>query len=94
MEAGDYLAQGDLRELADRLLESKRVEYVDEGVLLIMNPLAAEHRGIVRLIVRDITLASARGVTSQDWDINSEHPQPSWIKDPGPPDPLSRTTAG
>jgi Uma2 family endonuclease len=71
--APDYLAEGDLRELADRLLESKRVEYVDEGVLLIMNPLAAEHRSIVRLMVRDITLASARGVTSQDWDINSEN---------------------
>ena len=29
----------DLRKLADRLLEATRVEYVDDGVLLIMNPL-------------------------------------------------------
>ncbi len=27
-----------LRAVADRLLETTRVEYVDEGVLLIMNP--------------------------------------------------------
>ena len=29
----------DLRKLADRFLEATRVEYVDDGVLLIMNPL-------------------------------------------------------
>jgi len=33
----------DLRRLADRLLEATRVEYVDEGVLLVMNPLGIEH---------------------------------------------------
>ena len=40
----------DLRALADRLLETRRVEYVDEGVLLIMNPPAFEHREIVRRV--------------------------------------------
>jgi Uma2 family endonuclease len=39
-----------LRVLADRLLETTRVEYVDEGVLLIMNPPGIEHRRIVRSI--------------------------------------------
>jgi len=28
----------DLRKLADRLLEATRVEYVDDGVLLVMDP--------------------------------------------------------
>jgi Uma2 family endonuclease len=37
-----------LRAVADRLLETTRVEYVDEGVLLIMNPRGIEHRRIVR----------------------------------------------
>ena len=34
----DDMTQVDLRQLADRLLETTRVEYVDDGVLLIMNP--------------------------------------------------------
>jgi Uma2 family endonuclease len=34
----------DLRDVADRLLETTRVEYVDEGALLIMNPPGIEHR--------------------------------------------------
>jgi hypothetical protein len=46
----------DLRALADRLLETRRVEYVDEGVLLVMNPPAFEHREIVRLISRSYLL--------------------------------------
>jgi hypothetical protein len=35
----DDVTPMDLRKLADRLLEATRVEYVDDGVLLIMNPL-------------------------------------------------------
>src|SRR5580704_16232825 len=42
-----------LRVVADRLLETTRVEYVDEGVLLVMNPPGIEHRRIVRAIVDD-----------------------------------------
>jgi Uma2 family endonuclease len=53
----DATTDTDLRKFADELLETRRVEYVDEGVLLIMNPPAAEHRRIVRLISR----ASATG---------------------------------
>jgi hypothetical protein len=34
----DDVTPMDLRKLADRLLEATRVEYVDDGVLLIMNP--------------------------------------------------------
>ena len=40
----------DLRIVADRLLETTRVEYVDKGVLLVMNPPGIEHRRIVRAI--------------------------------------------
>jgi Uma2 family endonuclease len=47
----------DLRVLADRLLETRRVEYVDEGVLLIMNPPSFEHRETVRLIARSFERA-------------------------------------
>ena len=35
----DDVTPMDLRKLADRLLEATRVEYVDDGVLLIINPL-------------------------------------------------------
>jgi hypothetical protein len=34
----DDVGYQNLRAVADRLLETTRVEYVDEGVLLIMNP--------------------------------------------------------
>jgi hypothetical protein len=34
----DDAGHRDLRAVADRLLETTRVEYVDEGVLLVMNP--------------------------------------------------------
>jgi Uma2 family endonuclease len=63
----------DLRKLADRLLEATRVEYVDDGVLLIMNPPAFEHRAIVRLIARAIDRAYVRGDTPEEWTIDSEN---------------------
>jgi Uma2 family endonuclease len=56
LEAGGYK---NLSAVADRLLETTRVEYVDEGVLLIMNPLGIEHRRIVRAIVDDAKRALA-----------------------------------
>ena len=43
----DDASYQNLRAIADRLLETTRVEYVDEGVLLIMNPPGIEHRRIV-----------------------------------------------
>ena len=63
----------DLRKLADRLLEATRVEYVDDGVLLIMNPPAFAHRAIVRLIARAIDRAYVRGDTPEEWTIDSEN---------------------
>ena len=63
----------DLRKLADRLLEATRVEYVDDGVLLITNPPASEHRAIVRLIARAIDRAYVRGDTPEEWTIDSEN---------------------
>lgn len=42
-------AYDNLRVLADRLLETTRVEYVDEGVLLVMNPPGTEHHRHERL---------------------------------------------
>ena len=64
----DDLGQMDLRSLADRLLETTRVEYVDEGVLLIMNPPGFAHRRIVRDIVTTLTRAYP-ALTPADWSI-------------------------
>lgn len=63
----------DLRQVADRLLETTRVEYVDDGVLLVMNPPAPQHRAIVRLLHRSIDRAYMRGDTSVEWTIDSEN---------------------
>jgi hypothetical protein len=71
----DDMTQADLRHLADRLLETTRVEYVDEGVLLLIDPPAAEHRAIVRLIVKATIMAVAQGATAVGWAINSENYQ-------------------
>jgi Uma2 family endonuclease len=64
---------GDLRTLADRLLETTRVEYVDEGVLLVMNPPGLEHRKITRSIVRSIHQASFVSETPLEWEVDSEN---------------------
>jgi Uma2 family endonuclease len=63
------LEEEDLRVLADRLLETRRVEYVDEGVLLIMNPPAFEHREVVRLIARSFERAILRSATPVEWAV-------------------------
>jgi Uma2 family endonuclease len=62
------LGQTGLRSLADRLLETARVEYVDEGVLLVMNPPGFGHRRIVRDIVTVLTRAYP-ALTAADWSI-------------------------
>ena len=69
----DDMTRTDLRQLADRLLETTRVEYVDDGVLLVMNPPALEHRTIVRLIVEAILVAVATRATSVRWAVDSEN---------------------
>lgn len=66
----DDVGQTDLRSLADRLLETTRVEYVDEGVLLVMNPPGFEHRRIVRGIVTSLTRAYP-ALTPVDWSVYS-----------------------
>ncbi len=60
----------DLRDVADRLLETTRVEYVDEGALLIMNPPGIEHRRIVRSIVRAVILAYHTGQATVNWAVD------------------------
>jgi Uma2 family endonuclease len=68
----DDLGQADLRSIADRMLETTRVEYVDEGVLLVMNPPGFEHRRIVRSIVDSIKRAFYTSVTPLNWSTYSE----------------------
>jgi Uma2 family endonuclease len=58
----------DLRDLADRLLETTRVEYVDEGALLIMNPPGIEHRRIVRRLVKTAQQAFDAGLIDVNWE--------------------------
>jgi Uma2 family endonuclease len=65
----------DLRDLADRLLETTRVEYVDEGALLIMNPPGLEHRRIVRSIVKTAQQAFDAGLIDVNWETHSENYQ-------------------
>jgi len=59
--------QTDLRRLADRLLETTRVEYVDEGVLLVMHPSGFEHRRIVASLNR-----AFYRFLPPDWFIHSQ----------------------
>jgi Uma2 family endonuclease len=60
----------DLRSLADRLLETTKVEYVDEGVLLIINPPGIEHRRIVRRIVETVIHADYTGQATVSWAVD------------------------
>lgn len=69
VQRGEF-TQTDLRRLADHMLETTRVEYVDEGVLLVMNPPGLEHRRIVKSIVAKINRAY-RTLTPVDWSTYS-----------------------
>jgi Uma2 family endonuclease len=69
----DDVTEIDLRQFADRLLEVTRVEYVDDGVLLVMNPPAAGHRAIIRLLVEAILMAVATKATPVRWSVDSEN---------------------
>jgi Uma2 family endonuclease len=69
VQLGDFTVR-DLRRLAGRMLETTRVEYVDEGVLLVMNPPGLEHRRIVRSMVASIVRAH-KTLTPTDWPVYS-----------------------
>jgi Uma2 family endonuclease len=60
----------DLRDVADRLLETTRVEYVDEGALLIMNPPGIEHRRIVRNIIDTVKRVYYTGQITINWAVD------------------------
>jgi Uma2 family endonuclease len=62
-----------LRAVADRLLETTRVEYVDEGVLLIMNPPGIGHRRIVRAIADDAKRAFYTGAVTINWATDENY---------------------
>ena len=64
----DFNTQEHLRDLADRLLETTKVEYVDEGVLLIMNPPGIEHRRIVHGIINAAKAAYFTGKIAVNWE--------------------------
>lgn len=60
----------DLRDVADRLLETTRVEYVDEGVLMIRNPPGIEHRRIVRSIIDTVKRLYYTGQITINWAVD------------------------
>jgi Uma2 family endonuclease len=60
----------DLRDVADRLLETTRVEYVDEGALLIMHPPGIEHRKIVRSIIDTVKRLYYTGQITVNWAVD------------------------
>lgn len=66
----DGVGHRDLRVLADRLLETTQVEYVDEGVLLVLNPPGIEHRRIVSSIVDEAKRAFYTGMISVNWSTD------------------------
>jgi len=66
----DDFNTADLRALADRLLETTKVEYVDAGALLIINPPGIDHRRIVRSIVQNVIVASHTGQAALNWAVD------------------------
>jgi Uma2 family endonuclease len=62
-----------LRVVADRLLETTRVEYVDEGVLLVINPPGIKHRRIVRSIADDAKRAYYTGGIAVNWAVDENY---------------------
>lgn len=67
------LRETDLRRLADQMLETRKVEYVDEGVLLVMNPSGFEHRLIVESVVDSLKKAYYTSITEVRWRAHSEN---------------------
>lgn len=67
--------EDDLRRYADRLLETQRVEYVDEGVLLMMAPAGRQHREIVESIIDTIKGEYYTGRSATRWKTHSENYQ-------------------
>lgn len=69
----DDVGYQNLRAVADRLLETTRVEYVDEGVLLVMNPPGIEHRKIVRAMVDDAKRSFYTGAVTVNWAVDENY---------------------
>jgi Uma2 family endonuclease len=69
LRLGDFNNQ-DLRDVADQLLETTKVEYVDEGALLIMNPPGIEHRRIVRSIIDSVKRVYYTGQITVHWEVD------------------------
>ena len=63
----------DLRDVADSLLETTRVEYVDEGALLIMNPPGIEHRRILRSIIDTAKRVYYTGEITVNWAVDENY---------------------
>lgn len=65
----------DLRDIADRLLESERVEYVHEGELIFVPPAGFPHLTIVEALIDQFGEAKYSGLTPIRWQVSPEHLQ-------------------
>lgn len=65
----------DLRDIADRLLESERVEYVHEGELIFVPPAGCPHLTIVQYLVERFYAVRFSGESPIRWEAHSEHLQ-------------------
>jgi Uma2 family endonuclease len=63
----DLGGAGNMRAYAEQLLETQRVEYVDEGVVLVMAPAGFEHRAILEQTVKEFHRLYFTGGTTVDW---------------------------
>jgi Uma2 family endonuclease len=72
IRSGD-LGHRNLRVVADQLLETARVEYAGEGVLLLMNPPGIEHRRIVRSIADSVKRAFYTGEITVNWAVDENY---------------------
>lgn len=61
-----------VREVADELLETQRVEYLEEGELIFVPPAGFTHLTTLRLLTKFIIRAFP-SVTDVDWELTSEN---------------------
>lgn len=71
----DFTGEHGLRDIADRLLERRRVEYIHEGALTFVATPGIPHTVIVSALVDSFAVAKHDGLTSVKWFVASENIQ-------------------
>lgn len=71
----DLTGEHGLRDIADRLLEHQRVEYIHEGALTFVATPGFPHLKIVSLLTKRFMNAHLVGDSLIEWDVHAEHLQ-------------------